>query len=62
MTWSQCLENSGTNGVWAPDNIPCLTGRLGGAPVHLLPAQDHLLYLENWPAILEEMAGPLNGE
>lgn len=53
---------SGAHGVWAPGNIPCLTERLGSAPVRLLPAQGHLRYLENWPAILEEMAGLLNGE
>jgi len=45
--------------VWAPGNIPYLAQRLGGAPVHLLPGQGHMLYLENWPAILEEMAGML---
>ena len=42
--------------MWAPGNIPYLAQRLGGAPVHLLPAEGHMLYLENWPAILEEMA------
>jgi pimeloyl-ACP methyl ester carboxylesterase len=44
------------DGVWAPGNIPYLAQRLGGAPVHLLPGQGHMLYLENWAAILEEMA------
>ena len=33
--------------------------RLGGAPTHLLPAQGHMLYLENWPAILEEVSAML---
>ena len=47
------------DGVWAPGNIPYLAQRLGGAPVHLLPAQGHMLYLENWAAILTEMAGLL---
>ena len=43
------------DGVWAPGNISYLADRLGGAPVRLLPGQGHMLYLENWPAILEEM-------
>ncbi|MBF9141292.1 alpha/beta fold hydrolase [Hymenobacter properus] len=49
------------DGVWAPGNIPYLARRLGGAPVHLLPGQGHMLYLENWPAIMEEMAALLDG-
>jgi pimeloyl-ACP methyl ester carboxylesterase len=53
------LWHGAADGVWAPGNIPYLAGRLGGAPVHLLPAQGHMLYLENWTAILEEMAGLL---
>ena len=53
------LWHGQADGVWAPGNIPYLAGRLGGAPVRLLPAQGHMLYLENWPAILEEMAGLL---
>ena len=51
-----CLWHGQADGVWAPGNIPYLAQRLGGAPVHLLPAEGHMLYLENWPAILEEMA------
>jgi pimeloyl-ACP methyl ester carboxylesterase len=53
------LWHGEADGVWAPGNIPYLAGRLGGAPVHLLPGQGHMLYLENWVAILEEMAGLL---
>ena len=53
------LWHGQTDGVWAPGNIPYLARRLGDAPVHLLPAQGHMLYLENWEAILEEMAGLL---
>ena len=45
------------DGVWAPGNIPYLAQRIAGARVRLLPAQGHMLYLENWTAILEEMAG-----
>ncbi|MBH8559939.1 alpha/beta fold hydrolase [Hymenobacter negativus] len=54
-----CLWHGQADGVWAPGNIPYLAGRLGGAPLHLLPGQGHMLYLENWAAILEEMAGLL---
>ncbi|GAA4037465.1 hypothetical protein GCM10022409_23130 [Hymenobacter glaciei] len=50
------LWHGQADGVWGPGNIPYLAQRLGGAPVHLLPAQGHMLYLENWEAILEEMA------
>ena len=53
------LWHGQADGVWAPGNIPYLAERLGGAPVRLLPAQGHMLYLENWTAILEEMAGLL---
>jgi pimeloyl-ACP methyl ester carboxylesterase len=53
------LWHGEADGVWAPGNIPYLARRLGGAPVHLLPGQGHMLYLENWAAILEEMAGLL---
>ena len=56
------LWHGQADGVWAPGNIPYLARRLGGASVHLLPAQGHMLYLENWPAILEEMAGLLDGK
>ena len=55
------LWHGTADGVWAPDNIPYLAARLGGAPVHRLPGQGHMLYLENWAAILEEMAGMLDG-
>ena len=41
------------DGVWAPGNIPYLAGRLADARLHLLPGQGHMLYLENWPAILD---------
>ncbi|MDO7845427.1 alpha/beta fold hydrolase [Hymenobacter sp. M29] len=56
------LWHGQADGVWAPGNIPYLARRLGGAPVHLLPGQGHMLYLENWPAILEEMSGLLDEE
>ena len=56
------LWHGQADGVWAPGNIPYLASRLGGAPLRLLPAQGHMLYLENWPAILEEMAGLLKAE
>jgi pimeloyl-ACP methyl ester carboxylesterase len=56
------LWHGAADGVWAPGNIPYLAKRLGGAPVHLLPGQGHMLYLENLEAILEEMAGLLNGK
>jgi pimeloyl-ACP methyl ester carboxylesterase len=56
------LWHGQADGVWAPGNIPYLARRLGGAPVHLLPAQGHMLYLENWTAILEEMAALLSRE
>lgn len=55
------LWHGEADGVWAPGNIPYLARRLGGASVHLLPGQGHMLYLENWAAILEEMAGMLDG-
>ena len=55
------LWHGQADGVWAPGNIPYLAQRLGGAPVRLLPAQGHMLYLENWEAILEEMGGLLPG-
>ena len=54
------LWHGTADGVWAPgSNIPYLAARLGGAPVRLLPGQGHMLYLENWVAILEEMAALL---
>jgi len=53
------LWHGAADGVWAPGNIPYLAARLGGAPVRLLPDQGHMLYLENWAAILEEMAALL---
>ncbi|MET4074334.1 alpha/beta hydrolase [Hymenobacter sp. UYCo722] len=56
------LWHGQADGVWAPGNIPYLARRLGGAPVHLLPAQGHMLYLENWAVILEELAGLLDGK
>ena len=55
------LWHGAADGVWAPGNIPYLARRLGGAPVRLLPDQGHMLYLENWAAVLEEMAGMLGG-
>jgi len=48
------LWHGTADGVWAPGNIPYLAGRLGGARVRALPGQGHMLYLENWAAILEE--------
>jgi pimeloyl-ACP methyl ester carboxylesterase len=54
------LWHGQADGVWAPGNIPYLAQRLGDAPMRLLPAQGHMLYLENWGAILEEMAGLLD--
>ncbi|MBJ6108895.1 alpha/beta fold hydrolase [Hymenobacter sp. BT523] len=50
------LWHGAADGVWAPGNIPYLARRLGHAPVRLLPGQGHMLYLENWKAIVEEMA------
>lgn len=55
------LWHGQADGVWAPGNIPYLARRLGGAPVRLLPGQGHMLYLENWEAILTEMAALLDG-
>ncbi len=55
------LWHGAADGVWAPDNLPYLAARLGGAPVRLLPGQGHMLYLENWAAILAEMAALLDG-
>ena len=49
------LWHGRADGVWAPGNIPYLTGRIAGARVRLLPEQGHMLYLENWAAILTEM-------
>ena len=54
------LWHGQADGVWHPGNIPYLAARLGGARAHLLPAQGHMLYLENWAAIMEEMAGLLD--
>ena len=54
------LWHGTADGVWAPGNIPYLASRIAGARVHLLPAQGHMLYLENWTAILEDMRGVLN--
>jgi pimeloyl-ACP methyl ester carboxylesterase len=42
------------DGVWAPGNIPYLASRIAGAQVQLLPGQGHMLYLENWAAILKQ--------
>ena len=54
------LWHGAADGVWAPGNIPYLAARLGGAPVRQLPGQGHMLYLENWTAILEETRELLN--
>ena len=54
------LWHGQADGVWGPGNIPYLAQRLSDAPVHLLPGQGHMLYLENWAAVLEEMSGMLN--
>jgi len=43
------------DGVWAPGSVPYLASRISGAQMRLLPGQGHMLYLENWTAILEEM-------
>lgn len=43
------------DGVWAPGNIPYLAGRIANAQLHLLPKQGHMLYLDNWEAILTEL-------
>ena len=48
------LWHGTADGVWAPGNIPYLAGRIAGAQVRLLPGQGHMLYLENWAAILTE--------
>ncbi|MDB5233256.1 MAG: hypothetical protein JWR44_249 [Hymenobacter sp.] len=48
------------DGVWGPANIPYLAGRLPHAQVKLLSGQGHMLYLENWEAILTEMRGLLD--
>ncbi|MBF9238426.1 alpha/beta fold hydrolase [Hymenobacter sp. BT683] len=50
------------DGVWAPDNIPYLASRLARARIKLLPQQGHMLYLENWEAILTEMRRLLDGQ
>ena len=56
------LWHGQADGVWHPGNIPYLAARLGGAPMHLLPTEGHMLYLENWTAILEQMAVLLDAE
>ena len=55
------LWHGADDGVWDPENIPYLAGRLPHATVQLLPGQGHMLYLENWPAILTEMRELLAG-
>ena len=49
------LWHGTADGVWAPGNIPYLAARLQRAQVHVLPGEGHMLYLENWAAILTEM-------
>ena len=56
------LWHGTADGVWAPGNIPYLAGRLARARVQLLPGQGHMLYLENWEAILVEMRSMLDSE
>ncbi|UOQ98444.1 alpha/beta hydrolase [Hymenobacter sp. 5317J-9] len=53
------LWHGEADGVWSPVNIPYLAQRLGHAPVRLVPGAGHMLYLEQWPAILEEMSALL---
>jgi pimeloyl-ACP methyl ester carboxylesterase len=48
------LWHGTADGVWAPGNISYLASRIPGARINLLPGQGHMLYLENWAAILEE--------
>lgn len=55
------LWHGADDGVWDPENIPYLAGRLPQATVRLLPEQGHMLYLENWAAILTEMRDLLAG-
>ena len=50
------LWHGEADGVWTPGNIAYLAGRIAGAQVRLLPAQGHMLYLENWEAILTVMS------
>ena len=54
------LWHGTADGVWAPGNIPYLAGRLARAHLHLLPGEGHMLYLENWEAILTEMRSLLD--
>lgn len=56
------LWHGQADGVWGPGNIPYPARWLGNAPMHLLPARGHMLYLENWLAILEELAALLDAE
>ncbi|HEX8329150.1 MAG TPA: alpha/beta hydrolase [Hymenobacter sp.] len=49
------LWHGTADGVWAPGNIPYLASRMARAQVRLLPGEGHMLYLENWTSILEEM-------
>jgi pimeloyl-ACP methyl ester carboxylesterase len=43
------------DGVWGPENLPYLASRLPHADLRLLPGQGHMLYLENWEAILTHL-------
>ncbi|SFQ21663.1 alpha/beta fold hydrolase [Hymenobacter arizonensis] len=49
------LWHGTADGIWGPDNIPYLANRLANARLNLLPDEGHMLYLENWEAILTEM-------
>lgn len=55
------LWHSLADGVWAPGNIPYLASRIAGARLALLPGQGHMLYLENWEAILTQTRAMLAG-
>jgi pimeloyl-ACP methyl ester carboxylesterase len=56
------LWHGTADGVWAPGNIPYLASRLVNARINLLPEQGHMLYLENWEAILTEMRKLLDAQ
>lgn len=48
--------------IWPVASLSYLTERLPHATLHLLPDEGHMLYLNQWPAILRQMRTELGGQ
>ncbi|TGD82366.1 alpha/beta fold hydrolase [Hymenobacter wooponensis] len=53
------LWHGSNDGVWAPDNITYLTTHIPQAHLRLIPGESHMLYLNHWEAILNDIRADL---